>query len=662
MKKRMLPFIILLFIMMTVLYGCGRAGNAADGGLSKGEWTGRLGNKFGYNACESTKDFYSDVNSENEYYDEIQACAEWEILPEKRVFHPDDRATWRYAIETAVRAIGIDKLNKSDIGMEVSEDNLVVFFTSKIASVGEESLDVTVKEDDAALILEYAYAYASDLTLTERMDYVYNEGVVEAGAEEITLKGDGTTAIVSGDNPYQAGDVVYVKPSAESAAYAIRVNSAEGNSITYEPVGMEDIYQELQITGTFEATILDVEPAEGVTISMLPQTVEREYDYAFCASEPYGGELLNDVETSDIHMMQTGMRMNGNQVKFNWEKDGISLETSISDITVTSDVDFGILSGLKKADITLSFQDMAKAEYKMEHISRQVPLGTVEVLLGTTPLTARFSLVANIGLDGEVSVTYSSQVVANVNYKKGNGLSKSVNNNNPKCDFHAEVTAAVEPSIKADLCCLGRSLANVKITSGVVAIATVDIDLLGNQPSCTDVYLYVPLRWAVNEDGCVMTAISGSLKASGVIWDSENSPINMEFHWENGVLMDACTRGEKVKTEQVDENGEPFDEYKEFDFEEVVFGFIKVASQSLYLSQGESMSIGFLALPDGYSASELIYRPESPSVCSAGGGQVTAVGPGSTTLFISTADEKYSVYVTVIVESEYNDTSGFQSL
>ena len=74
------------------------------------------------------------------------------------------------------------------------------------------------------------------------------------------------------------------------------------------------------------------------------------------------------------------------------------------------------------------------------------------------------------------------------------------------------------------------------------------------------------------------------------------------------------------------------------------------------------MSIGFLALPDGYGAADLVYQPENASVCSAGGGSVTAIGSGSTTLFISTADKKYSIYVTVIVESEYNDTSGFQSL
>ncbi|NBJ96397.1 hypothetical protein D5282_03470 [bacterium 1xD8-48] len=662
MRKRILPFIVLLTALTALLCGCGSTENTSGKGLSKGEWIGRLGEKFGYNVCESSEDFYSDVSSENEFYDEIQACAEWEVLPEKTTFRPDEKATWKYAIETAVRAIGIDKLNKQDSGAEVSEDNLVAFFTSKIANLDEENLDMEVTEIDAALILEYAYAYASNLTLAEEINYVYNEGVIEAEAEDITLKGDGVTAKVKEGSAYQTGDVIYVKPSKESQAYAMRVNSVEGNEITYEQGGMEDIYQELQVTGTFEATILNVEPAEDVTISMLPRMEEQEFDYMYCMSDTGRWGTLNHIETDDIKMMQTGLQMTGNEVKFSWAKEGITLETAISDITVTSDVDFGILSGLKKADMTLTFQDSAKAEYKSDHKSKQIPLGTVEVLLGSTPLTARFSLVANLGFDGEVTLEYSSQVVANVNYRKGNGLAKSVNNNNPKCDLHAEATMTVEPSVKADLCCLGRSLANVKVTSGVVAIAKLDADILGDQPTCTDIYAYVPLRWAVNEDGCVMTAISNSLQASDVVWNSENSPFTLEFHWEDGVLVEACTRGKKVRAEKVDDDGKPFDEYKEFDFEEIVFGFIKVASQNLYLSPGETMSIGFLALPDGYGAADLVYQPENASVCSAGGGSVTAIGSGSTTLFISTADKKYSIYVTVIVESEYNDTSGFQSL
>lgn len=668
MGKKMTALLSLLLIMAAMLCGCHNNSDDAgtSEGLAKDEWIGLLGDKFGYNDYESTDNFYSDVAADNVYYNEIQACAEWEILPEQGTLEPDNRATWQYAIETAVRAIGIDKINSAEIGVEVTEDNLVEFFTSKIANVDAESLDMELTETDADLILVYAYDYATSLTLPERMEFTYNDGVTEVSADAITLKGDGVTALVRDGSSYKEGDVIYIEPSDESEAYAMRVNAVDGDRITYEQAGMEDIYQELQISGTYEATIIDVEPAEGVNISFAKNTSERDF-YAVntLVSLPKATTMENKEELSNTVFLSDKNESGNKKIKFNTKtKQEASLEVTISDITATPDVDFGILAGLKKADITLSFKDEVIANYKIEATatSEQIPLGNVKVRIGATPLTVKFYLVANLGFNGEVTLSYSSKIVTNVNYQKGRGLSKSVSNNDADCKCHADATVTVEPSIKVDFCCLERSLANAKVTTGVVAIATADIDLLGDQPACIDVYLYMPLRWAINEDSCVMTDLNGKLKASAVVWDSENSPINMRFHWEDGVLVEACTRGDKVETEPVDEEGEPYDEYKIFDFEEVVFGFIKVASQSLYLSDGETMTIGILALPDGYRMADLSYQVENSSVCSAGGGSVTAVGSGSTTLQIATSDGKYKVYLTVVVEAEYNDTSNFQPL
>ncbi len=661
MRKKIIFLISFLLLLAVALCGCQKQSETQgeNKALTKSEWAGLLGDRFGYDAYENTGDFYIDVHSEDNCYNQIQACAEWGILPETGSFHPDEQATWRYAIETSVRAIGIEKLNHSDTGIEVTEDNLVDFFTSKIASVDTGTLDTQLSETDAALILAYAYQYAANLTLVERMEYTYNENVTEADADSIRLKGDGMTAEVIDGVSCKTGDVIYVKPSEENAAYAIRVNAVSGNEITYVQADMEDVYEELQITGTYGGTVIGIEPANDITVSMAQPQLEQNFMYA-----SYTAKQNEQTYENEDSVILTGIKKDGNNIIFDADfKNGATLNVSISDITVTSDVDFSIFKGLNKADVTLSFKDSVVASYEAEHGSSQVPLGTIEVALGTTPLTAKFFLVANIGFDGKATITYTSKVVAMVNYQKGNGLGKSVSNENPNCDFHADATVTVEPCIKAELCCLGRGLANVKITSGVVAIATVDVDLLGDEPSCIDVYMYVPLRWAVNEDGCLMTTISDKLKASAVVWDSGNSPVNMRLHWEDLVLVDACTRGkEKVETELVDAEGQPYDEYKIFDFKELEFGFIKVASQSVYLSKGESTAIGILSVPDGYSIGELVYQTEDASVCSAGQGRVTAVGSGSTVLRISTPDGRYSVFLMVTVEEEYNDVSGFQPL
>lgn len=669
MRKRIFPLLSLLLLLAAVLCGC-QGKEADDGtsgaGLTKGEWVGLLGRQFGYNAYENTADFYSDVSPDNENYDEIQACAEWEILPENGSLHPQEPVTWRYAVETCVRAIGLEKLNASEAGIKVTEENLVDFFAGNIAKIDMEALDSQLSESDAELMLTYANDYAANLSLAERFDYTYNEEVKEVSPEAIILKGDGETALIRDGSTYEAGDVIYIQPSDDEPARAIRVKSADGKKITYEEAGMEDVYEELHIMGTFEGTVIQVEPAEGVTVNVGESASGQSAKSAIFDANTFPASQSMEYLGRQQKKRAEKTNVTAGNGTVNFSKDlgeGVTLNAVISDIKISPDVDFTIFSGLKKANVTLSFQDKVTAAYTQDHVSKQIPLGKISVVLGTTPFTAEFSLVANLGFDGKITLTYSSQVVAQVNYSAGKGLCKSVSNNNAQCDFHADATVTVEPCIKAELCCFGRGLVNVKVTSGVVAIANVDIDLLGDNPACIDVLLYVPLRWAVNEDGCVMTAISSKLKASSDVWNSENSPVRQRFHWEDGELVEACTRGEKkVETASVDEGGQPYDEYHIFNFEEIVFGVIKVASQKLYLAEGETMSIGIISLPDGCSVSDLRYTVENSSVCAVADGSVSAVGHGSTVVRISTVDGKYSVFLTVVVAEEYNDTSGFESL
>ena len=675
MKKRNCYITTVLLILICVLTGCGKTGGggsdtsaAGSEKLSKGEWIGLLGDQFGYTDYETTDDYYSDVTSDYEYYDEIQACAEWEVLTETKELHPEEAATWQYAIETSVRAIGIDKINKSDAGVEVNEDNLIDFYDEKIANIksgdnGDSVLSAQLTATDASLILKYAYDYANNLTLPQKLEYTYNEDVKEASEQDIRLDGNGNTGTIQAGS-YAEGDVIYVEATKNTPASAIRINSIENNEFTYESVGMEDVYEELQVSGTFEGSVIDIEPAEGVTIGMVEDPIKKSFSYA-SYNESEQPMIAADGKTGkNIAAPVAGS--GSNNVKFTATLgSGATFTVQLSDILVTSDVDYGILKGLKKAEANVSFNDKVELKYaSSEHYSVTQNLGTVKVQLGTTPLTVNFSLIANVGMDGKITLTYASQVVANVNYAQGKGLAKSVSNNNASCDLHAEVTLTAEPTIKVELACVGKGIANVKVTSGVVAIAQVDIDLLGDEPSCVDLYMYVPLRWAVNEDGCIMTNISPKLKASENVWTSENSPITQRFHWEDDVLVEACTRGGKkaVEAKDVDENGEPYDEYELFEFEEISFETIKVEKQVIKLAVGESATITVVSVPGEYSQSDLTYSSENTSVCTVSGSQVTATGAGSTQIEVSTADGKYKTYVSVTVDEEYNDTSGFVPL
>lgn len=670
MKKKF-KFIILSLVLTLALAGCGskeqetagrgNGGNSAAA-LTKGEWVGMLGDYFGYNDPFSDTAVYTDVSSGNAHYSQIQACSEWGVITEQGTFEPDGAATWEYALQTAVRAVGVERITSA--GLSVSEDNLVDFFGSNIANTGSVDLHSTITAGDAGMILEYARDYMYGLAPAERYEYTYNEGVYEVGPEDLSFRGDGVTAVVNNGASYRSGDVIYLMPTSVSTAAAIKVTGVNGNEITYAEAEMEDVYSELQISGSYDAVVISAESAD----ADISEVSFRNTDYGvlYCGGSNRNNSLSSLAYRADNYaLVQTKASVSGNSAHFDISLGGGGeFAIDISNIKVNTDIDFSLFGGLKKAEATLSFDDKITVSYTADHYSKSITIGKVSVQLGTTPCNVEFSLVLNIGMDGEATLTYTSNVVGSLGYKKGAGLSKSLDNKNATFDFHAEATVTVEPTAKVDLRLLGKSIANLKVTTGVVAVANVDVDLMGGQPSCIDIYLYVPLRWGVNEDGCIMTNISSKLKYSQTIWDSTNSAVTARFHWEDNVLVAECTRGkeEKVETATVDEEGLPYDEYKLFEFEELDFGIISLASIQIVLTEGESLNIGITSVPGGYQASQLVYTVEDSGVCSVGGGRVTAVKNGSTTVKVSTPDGKYNTYFTVTVNGGYNDTSGFESL
>ena len=301
-------------------------------------------------------------------------------------------------------------------------------------------------------------------------------------------------------------------------------------------------------------------------------------------------------------------------------------------------------------------------------VSQMIPLGTVRVPLGTTGLLAvQIDLSLNLGADGKATLEYTSHVSAYARYQLFKGIQYQMENQDPKLDFHGEISVCAEPTVRVSLMLVTENLINLKGTSGVVAVAKVDVDLLGKQPSCTDIQIYVPLRWALNEDSSWTGFLLGRRgKASGVIWDASNSPFIWHWHYENGDRTETCTRGteEEIKVEIVDENGNPFDENEEFHFEEIDFATIKLESSIMFLKEDETLKIGFREIPGGQSTDSLIYEVvDTQGVCRINeNGTITGLKSGATNVMISTSDGMYHAYITVIVQEDYSVDPGQYTL
>ena len=648
---------VLLLGLLTVC-GCGKKETQSfkEGtAYTRGEWIEELGERFGYVQALAEVPFFMDVTRDMSCYDAVQACAEWEVIDKESQFFPGEEVTWEFAVNTAVRAMELERVENA--GYVVDAESIPSFFTQNIAQVELNDWSETVTREEAEQILSYVTDFEAKLVFPQVEEVVFAEGVQTVTEKDICLKGDGKTAIVLNSAEYSTGDVLYMENSVTGEVLGLCVENVQDNLFTYSMAEPEEVFETFSIHGTYEPDM------SMVTVSNVEQMVFCVNDDYYGGFDPYMQKpLFTSRDKYNVESVSTRLEENisSNSLSFRiYDTDGIwTAEAGITDLKV--DVDFDI-DHIKDTSVRVTYNDYIRLNSEL-HSQESALLGTVKIPI-KWGLNLELSMFLNMGLDGEAEISYSAAVSTGVYGQDGKGIRTEINND-ATLTCEGKVTAAIEPTIKADLTWwfLG-SIVNAKVTTGVVASVKIEDDILDDKAACCDILIFVPLRWAVNEDSCRMTDLIKNAKISRTVWDSTNSPFQWRWHYEDDVLVEKCTRGDgdEVEAPSVTEEGKPLDEYKMFDFEEISFGMLKLTAYNLYLEKGESLEIPFADLPDNVTRNDLVYEViEQSNVCSVGAnGVVTANDTGATNIKISTEDDKYTAYLTVIVAQDYHDTSTF---
>lgn len=669
---------VFVFLFAAALTGCGNGDSAAasgkstEGNLSRAEYIGMLGDSFGYDNYLSETDIFSDVSSANEYYPEIQAAAEWQIIDGSEKFEPDAAATISFALESAVRAIGTDDIAAS--GASIDSNNLADFYVNNIAQIDLSNAEASIDAATARQIIDYAKNYDFNLVLPQITEMEFAEGVKTAGMG-IRLNADGATGVLAADEGYGVGDIVYLDATDTSLARAIKITGIEGETFTFEEAPVEETYTYLNIQGSFQGKVIEAVSASDGTDVGLGQDIYDEmkaYNMSAQDEDYVVTHLANSakVDSGGDHILFTAkfdVQKSSNSDRANVEASANGqLVVGVKNIGVDVKYEsewYNILSP-KIIELKLHFDTEVSSEIHGS-VAASIPLGEAYIQVWG-PLNIKVMLTAHLGADGNISISYTTNNVLTVGWQKGTGLGKNFDSN-ANVDFEADATLTAEATLLADLRIgfkkASYSVTNAQITSGAVAVGKVEADLLGEQPTCVDLQLYVPLKWGVNQEGCIITDISSKLKHSATIWDSSSSPVKLHMHLEDWKRTpgDVCTRTDAVEQELTTPEGEPLEEINPFDFEPLEFDFIELVSYTMYLGEGESLAIGFDNIPEGYTEADLKYEVLDSAVCSVSNGTVKGNEAGSTIVRISTSDGMFTVSLAVTVNEDYS-VEGFQSL
>ncbi len=670
-KKNFLLGLGLLSVLC--LTGCGKqqpvqaepnegAETDTQSSYSKAEWIKDLGVKFGYTMYLSEDAVFSDVQSGENYYAEVQACSEWGVITEKDTFLPEENVTWEYALDTAVRAIGVEKLTEA--GYEITEeDSLSDFYQNNIAVADVSDLKENITSEEAEQVLAYAYEFENNLEFEDICEITYQDGVKTVSEHDILLRGDGESAYLVGEETYEVGQVLLYRNTEDGTQAGLKISSVNGNLIGYTKADVKEIFSEINVRGSFDPE------KDSISISRADSQIINANTALYDASEQ--GRLTSLIEDSRkgeekfVSDVDVEVSIGADSADFTVNGDNWSVSAGIKNIRAFGECKYlggAEVSGIgivSKAEASVYYDDYVHGEVTA-CLGKTFPLGTMSIPLdnGANVVRLQVDLLLNIGAEGEATLDYVSHVVANTEYKPFHAPKATMETTGSSLDFHAEITLSAEPTIRVSLMFWDTNILNLQATTGIVAIAKTDEDLLGNQPTCTDIHAYVPFRWGFNEESCVLTFILGNrARWSQTIWDAKYSAFEWNWHFEEGMEVAACTRGqgEEVKAPVVDETGEPFNEEEKFEFQPIDFATIKLESSMMFLTKDETLKIGFKEVPQGQSTDTLVYEVvDNQGICQPNGnGTITGLTPGAANIKISTADGLYHAYITVVVQDDY---------
>lgn len=594
--KRLFSLFLCLLMIVGCFAGCKKktVPTVASGEqITRGAWVKLLADSLYLNST-TEKPYFSDIVKDDELFNAVQACVDLGIIEAGDLFNKGNAVTYKEIALNAVNAIGISTVQdylKTD--KELSEKQLLKFATDKdiIKNASEKFATTT----DAQKAVKTAVTLYLNKPFVEKEKIEFNDDIIDLKDQKISVTNDSITYDKA--NKLKVGDIIILPPTYEHVGgVARKVESILGNIINTTTPKLEEVYRTVQLSHVTVPKTSDIKPAnEGVSFENY-----SEIELTSAKSKPQVTTLaLNSKNNSDVLLLgNKGASFNvninitkgklsidegwnslsgsfseedikNNYPQFKFDKNGnmytskykggyeIKGKISISDLSLTNDVDFSLVKGLKKAETKVNFNASVNLSVKGK-INETIDVFTTSIPIGTTGLwvDAVFSLVFDA--NGDVSVKCTLENTTTYTYERG---LKSANNTklNNKAAISGNLSSKVGP--RAILVALGIDLFDIQAMIGLASKAQISAEQGTSEIPCVDVKVYAPtlsIAFAGDKNTLLnQLGFSAIWKVYDIDGGWQTPLTTLIYHYEakNG-WVDKCTHPERSKNNTTQINTE----------------------------------------------------------------------------------------------------------
>lgn len=529
---------LVIFCVCFLVTGTARA--AEPNTVSRGEWIQRLVSTFQMTVEDHTTmpdNYFSDLSSEDTYYSDILTAVEFGVidLEAGEPFQPDSPATREFAAQTLNFCLGfqIDEETYTYIDSNETaypEDAQVAINRGWFVLVnGAFCPDQPITPSEMQGMLADAQSVlTSDATGEIQSDFTVAEGVIVIPeTAQVSVDMEDTLTIVGYEGTIHTGDVFVVTFGGFPVAYqAGNVQEENGTLVIQGLTGeaTENAISEAHISGTSEADLGNFEPAEETTYYITDQNKGANAPVETLRIAPRGIEYDKGAKTLTII----------EDVKLNQATAG-SLTVVMSNIETDHDVD-GTLIFVTSAHFSLESDLSVTASIRFDlssyaGIPSSLPLGGIN--LGVAKLT----LAMNYDLSGGIAANWTGSLSAGISYRAGDGVRIIKNFQKDVFSMVADVELRVGVRALAEFNLIELVKGSAWAGVGVQGNASYTYYDTGTPETCETIsgYLYAEVGYSAR-------ILWDSYGDTVVFYNERNSPVRVYYHYENGVMVDHCSR------------------------------------------------------------------------------------------------------------------------
>lgn len=687
-STRKLVCTVLTWILAVSLTGCRKQ---ITDGILMSEWISLINEEAGILSYRQKEPYYLNITPEDRCFPAVQAAVEWEILDPAVTFDPGSMLNREWMAYTLMNLSGrtekISGTYASDLNQSCFPDAVNNAIAAGLLKTDSRSLfhprDIASKEEaETALKTVIGFINHREISKPE-YELIPKEDISirEIDAEAIDEK------TMSAVIPEAAtGDYVYCRKGSGQEIYQVESVQEETAKLTV-PDAMaiaEEIHASGSQTVSFEDALIlgpdgeilneprleDTEQAKFKNMSasgLLQQFKVKDWVITLRAS---GGSITATAEKQLAHggTVSSEVGLSGMQVDYDWNSEKGVLDNAYFRAAFHTDENFAV-KGTEEKYLYGDFSRLDSASFlsaissfyrqKKDVIDASLTLCKIRLPLPQAPYASvEADLQLNLLADGKAELSLGQDTVCGMEVR--NGSIRMIR------DFDHTKEALVRSSfrfasgIRIGLNMMNMCLCDLMCEAGATGTASATVHLYDKegkmQNVSTDVDAYAAdLMSDGNENAFVCADLDGNwildlsanskntalgkMGYSGEVHllNQANAPLikGIGGHYENWQPVKECTYGDHQK-------GQESDHLR-------VSSTIVIENYAFSLPAGETKELKILAVPSGYSLSDLVYESDDPAVAAISGNTVTALQSGSTTVSISTGDGKYRTTCSVIV-------------